>query len=73
MHIVLGALNPWSWRRRRKWRAAYEANPVFSITSPMEVTALLIAAALLTSSTHLLGKGDEVNQSLAGVLQPSAA
>jgi uncharacterized tellurite resistance protein B-like protein len=105
MGVSLGGLNPWSWRRRRNWRAAYEANPIFSITSPMEVTALLIAAAakadgdlsldekqailrmferefhlsdrdaaaLLTSSTHLLGKGDEVNENLAGVLQPSQA
>jgi hypothetical protein len=31
------------------------------------------AAALLASSTHLLGKGDEVNQNLAGVLRPSKA
>lgn len=105
MGVNLGGFNPWSWRRQRKWRAAYEANPVFAITSPMEVTALLIAAAakadgdlsldekqailrlferdfhlserdaaaLLTSSTHLLGKGDEVSQNLAGVLQPSKA
>lgn len=103
MGVTLGGLNPWAWRRRRKWRSTYEANPVFSITSPMEATALLIAAtakadgdlsldekqailrlferdfhlaereaaALLTASTHLLGKGDEVRQNLAGVLQPS--
>jgi uncharacterized tellurite resistance protein B-like protein len=44
MGIDLGGLNPWAWRRRRKWRSAYEANPVYSITSPMELTALLIAA-----------------------------
>ena len=44
MGIDLGGLNPWAWRRRRKWRASYEANPIYSITSPMEVTALLIAA-----------------------------
>jgi uncharacterized tellurite resistance protein B-like protein len=29
------------------------------------------AAALLTSSTHLLGNGDEVRDNLAGVLKPS--
>ena len=44
MGIDLGGLNPWAWRRRRKWRAMYEANPIYSITSPMELTALLIAA-----------------------------
>ena len=89
MGIDLGGLNPWAWRRRRKWRNAYEANPIYAIESPMEATALLIAAtakadgdmsldekkailamfendfhlsdrdaaALLTSSTHLLGTG----------------
>ena len=44
MGIDLGGLNPWAWRRRRKWRAAYQANPIYSITSPMELTALLVAA-----------------------------
>jgi tellurite resistance protein len=44
MGVDLGGLNPWAWRRRRKWRSTFEANPIFSITSPMEVTALLIAA-----------------------------
>jgi uncharacterized tellurite resistance protein B-like protein len=103
MGVGLGGLNPWLWRRRRKWRATYEANPVYAVTRPMEATALLIAAtakadgdlsldekqailrlfkrdfhlserdaaALLTSSTHLLGNGDEVRDNLAGVLKPS--
>jgi hypothetical protein len=103
MGIDLGGLNPWAWRRRRKWRSTFEANPVYSITSPMEVTALLVtatakadgdmssdekravlqmfedefrlsgpaAASLLTSSTHLLGTGDEVRDNLNRVLAPS--
>ncbi len=102
MGVSLGGLNPWLWRRRRKWRARYEANPVYAITSPMEMTALLVAAtakadgdmssdekqailnlfeaefhlsdrdaaALLTSSTHLLGQGHEVRDSLGQVLGP---
>lgn len=44
MGIDLGGLNPWLWRRRRNFKRAYEANPVFGIESPMEVTALLITA-----------------------------
>lgn len=44
MGIDLGGLNPWLWRRRRRWKQTYEANPVFRIESPMEVTALLITA-----------------------------
>lgn len=44
MGIDLGGLNPWAWRRRRRWRASYEANPIYAITSPMELTAVLVAA-----------------------------
>lgn len=42
--IDLGGLNPWAWRRRRNWRKKYTANPVFSIDSPMQTTALLVVA-----------------------------
>ena len=103
MGIDLGGLNPFLWQRRRKWRKQYEANPVFLLDGPMEVTALLIAATakadgdmsseekreilsifenefqlskrdaagLLISSSHLLGKGDEVRDQLDKVLNPS--
>lgn len=43
MGIDLGGLNPWLWQRRRRWRQKYEGNPIYSLESPMEVTALLIA------------------------------
>ncbi len=49
MGIDLGGLNPWLWRRRRNWRSRYEANPIFSIESPMEVTALLMAGVAKAS------------------------
>ena len=103
MGIDLGGLNPWLWRRRRQWRDTYVANPIYSIESPMEVTALLIVAVakaegdmsseekreiltifsnefqlsesqaseLLTSSSHLLGRGDEMRENLSAVLSPS--
>ena len=44
MGITLGGLNPWAWRRRRSWRKKYEANPLFTLTEPLEVTALLAVA-----------------------------
>ena len=44
MGIDLGGLNPWAWRRRRNWRQKFEANPIYSIASPMELAALLVAA-----------------------------
>jgi len=103
MGVTLGGLNPFLWRRRRKWRKHYEANPIYKISSPLEVTALLMtavakadgdmsveekhgilsifgkefhlpekdAAALLTASSHLLGKGEEVRDNLKAVLAPS--
>lgn len=103
MGIDLGGLNPFLWRRRRKWKKHHDANPVFKIDSPLDVTALLMtavakesgdmsseekaeilkifadefhlskteAAGLLISSSHLLGKGDEVREKLNTVLEPS--
>lgn len=43
--IDLGGLNPFLWQRRRRWRQKFEGNPIFHIDSPMETTALLMAAA----------------------------
>ena len=39
MGIDLGGLNPFLWRRRRKWKKHYEANPIYKIDSPMEATS----------------------------------
>lgn len=90
--VDIGWLNPWTWRRRRRWLKQYHANPVFNLENPMEVVALLLtavakidgdlsseekselhktfestfkqsgndASALLRSSIHLLGTGEEV-------------
>lgn len=44
--IDLGGLNPYLWNRRRKWRKAYAGNPVFKIEDPMDVTAILMVAAV---------------------------
>lgn len=44
MGIDLGGLNPWLWRRRRKWRKKYETNPIFTLDRPLDVAGLLIAA-----------------------------
>ncbi|HET7130923.1 MAG TPA: TerB family tellurite resistance protein, partial [Gammaproteobacteria bacterium] len=44
MGITLGGLNPWAWRRRRTWRQKYEADPLFSLADPLDVTALLAVA-----------------------------
>jgi uncharacterized tellurite resistance protein B-like protein len=42
--IDLGGLNPFFWQRRRQWKKKYQGNPVYSIESPMEMTALLMTA-----------------------------
>lgn len=103
MGVTLGGLNPFLWHRRRKWRKHHDANPIFKINSPLEATALVLAAiakadgdmsleeknellaifekefhlsaedakSLLISSTHLLGKGDEVRDNTGAVFKPS--
>lgn len=42
--VDIGWLNPFAWRRRRSWRKQYQANPVYTLKKPMEVTALLAVA-----------------------------
>ena len=39
--IDIGWLNPFAWRRRRAWRNKYQGNPIFSLSDPLEVAALL--------------------------------
>lgn len=42
--IDIGWLNPFDWKRRREWAKKYHANPIYSLDSPMEVTALIMVA-----------------------------
>ena len=42
--IDIGWLNPFAWRRRRAWRNEYQGNPIFSLSEPLEVAALLATA-----------------------------
>lgn len=42
--IDIGWLNPFAWKRRREWAKKYHANPLYSLSEPMEVTALLMVA-----------------------------
>jgi len=39
--IDLTWLNPFTWRRRRAWRKKYQGNPIFKLSEPLEVAALL--------------------------------
>ncbi|MFV0477041.1 MAG: hypothetical protein ACK5ME_04295 [Parahaliea sp.] len=101
--VDIGWLNPWAWRRRRRWLKQLHTNPAFNLDSPMEAVALLLvatgrvegdlsfeekaeiksvfidvfkqsetdAAALLASSTYLLGSGDDVFKRPENVLARS--
>lgn len=42
--VDIGWLNPWAWRRRRRWIKQLSANPAFNLDSPMECMALLLLA-----------------------------
>lgn len=39
--IDIAWLNPFTWRRRRAWHKSYQGNPIFSLSDPLEVAALL--------------------------------
>jgi len=42
--IDLGGLNPFLWQRRRQWKLKVQGDPVYSIESPLDATALLVTA-----------------------------
>lgn len=42
--IDLGGLNPFLWHRRRQWQKKLHGNPVYTMESPLDVTALLATA-----------------------------
>jgi uncharacterized tellurite resistance protein B-like protein len=42
--IDLGGLNPFLWHRRRQWQKKLQGNPVYTIESPLDATALLATA-----------------------------
>lgn len=44
--LDLNELNPFLWARRRKWRKLYGTRPVFSLTKPLEVAAVMIVGIL---------------------------
>ncbi len=43
--ISLGGLNPFLWKRRKDWQSQHDANPIFNVDNPMEISALLLTAA----------------------------
>jgi uncharacterized tellurite resistance protein B-like protein len=40
--IDIGGLNPFAWRRRRSWRQKFEANPIFSLSDPRDMAAVML-------------------------------
>ena len=40
--IDLGGLNPFLWNRRRKWKNQYNGDPIFKLSKPIDITALLM-------------------------------
>lgn len=44
--IDLGGLNPFLWRRRRRWQKQFEGNPIYQIDNPLELAALLATATV---------------------------
>jgi uncharacterized tellurite resistance protein B-like protein len=40
--IDLGWLNPFLWQRRRKWQQRYREKPLYTLTKPIDVAAVLL-------------------------------
>ena len=63
--IDIGWLNPFAWRRRRAWRKRYQANPVYTLDKPMEVTALLSVAVAKSDGDMSAEQKEGLRQLLA--------
>ena len=59
--IDLGGLNPFLYRRRKKWQQRYKGNPVYKLDDPMDLTALLMVALVKS-------EGDMSSEQKAGIL-----
>ena len=42
--VDIGWLNPFLWNRRRKWHQKIAGDPIYTLDSPQDVTALLMVA-----------------------------
>jgi uncharacterized tellurite resistance protein B-like protein len=42
--VDIGGLNPFGWRRRRGWRQKFEANPIYTLSDPREMAAVLLVS-----------------------------
>jgi len=42
--IDLAGLNPFLWKRRKKWKQKMQGNPIYHVESPLDLTALLATA-----------------------------
>lgn len=58
--IDIGWLNPFAWRRRRKFRKQYELSPAYSLSDPMEVAALFMLAIAKSEGELTLEEKDNL-------------
>ncbi|MEJ2692686.1 MAG: hypothetical protein P8166_06390 [Candidatus Thiodiazotropha sp.] len=60
--IDIGWLNPFAWKRRRAWAKKYHANPIYSLTSPMQVTGLIMVALAKSEGEITIEQKKELKQ-----------
>lgn len=70
--VDIGWVNPWSWKRRRQWQKQYHANPAFSLESPMEAVALLLAATAKIDGDLSSEEKNELHQIYEGTFKQSS-
>jgi hypothetical protein len=67
--IDIGWLNPFAWKRRREWAKKYHANPIYSLTSPMQVTGLIMVALAKSEGEITLEQKKELKQKFIEVFR----
>ncbi len=67
--IDIGWLNPFAWKRRREWSKKYHADPVYSVSRPMEVTGLIIVALVKSEGDISAEQKQTITQMFERVFQ----
>ncbi len=68
----LSSLNPAAWRRRRAWQKQYHTNPLYSLTDPVQIAAVLLVATAQADGAMALEEKQTLLSMFENDLQRSA-
>jgi uncharacterized tellurite resistance protein B-like protein len=70
--VDIGGLNPFAWRRRRSWRQKFDANPIFSLSDPRDIAAVLLVGVAKIDGDLTADERQALLDEFAGTFSMSA-